>query len=42
MVGVDVVKETRRRLRRSAVVVGGGGRGTMDAARVDDDEGSQQ
>ncbi len=41
MVGVEVLKETRRRLRRSAVV-GGGGSGTMDAARVDEDEGSQQ
>lgn len=35
MVGVEVVKDTRRRLRRSIV---GGSRGTIDAARVDDDD----
>lgn len=31
---MEAVKDTRRRLRRSV--------GTMDAARVDDDDGSQQ
>ncbi len=43
MVGVESVKDTRRRLRRSV----GGSRGTIEAARVDDDvekcgSGSQQ